>query len=141
MKIESPLTARSVGSVRKSEKKAGGEGFARVLEADGEEGVTATSGIHAPATVSSIDALLSVQEMSGEQENARAKKRGDALLDKLDEIRHALLTGALEIDRLEDLVSLLKDERAQVTDTGLGETLDAIELLARVELAKLGREV
>ena len=38
-------------------------------------------------------------------------------------------------------VSLIGTERQLTSDPGLAETLDAIELLAKVELAKLGRDV
>jgi len=142
MKIQSPTSTRSVGSSRKSSDKPKvntGE-FARALDEEGEtEGTAAMSGA---SPVNAIDALLSIQEMSGDQEgNRRAKQRAEALLEKLDALRHGLLGGHLSPDQLDGLVSLVQAERAHAADPGLSETLDEIELLAKVELAKRGRDV
>jgi hypothetical protein len=142
MKIQSPTSTRSVSTAR----KAGDKGpiktdeFARALEDDA--GVDSASAVSGSASVGAIDSLLSVQEMSGDEERRQqAKARGDALLEKLDALRHALLAGDLSGEQLDGLVALVKTERAYITDPGLSETLDEIELRAKVELAKLGREV
>ncbi|HUA53061.1 MAG TPA: flagellar assembly protein FliX [Candidatus Sulfotelmatobacter sp.] len=141
MKIESPSTTRGVASARKSDKAKGkSDEFARALEEGEEDG--AVPGVSAAPVVSAIDALLSVQEMSGDEErSAQAKARGEELLEQLDELRHGLLAGHLSPDRLDGLVALVRSERALATDPRLAETLDEIELRAKVELAKLGREV
>lgn len=140
MKVESPNATRGVGAARKSEKSKERTGeFARALE-DGEE--TASVAAIPTAPVNSIDALLSVQEMSGDEGgSAQAKARGEELLERLEELRQGLLTGHLSADRLDALVVLIGSERAAASDPGLAETLDEIELLAKVELAKLGRDV
>ncbi len=142
MKIESPAQARSVGTTRKSDKaKVKSDEFARAL-GDGGEDDGATAAVTGGAPVSGIDALLSVQEMSGEEErSAQAKARGEELLERLEALRRALLAGHLSADHLDGLVDLVKSERAQTSDPNLAETLDAIDLLAKVELAKLGRDV
>jgi hypothetical protein len=69
-----------------------------------------------------------------------AKARGEELLERLEELRQGLLTGHLSADKLDALVSLVGNERALTSDPGLAETLNEIELLAKVELAKLGRD-
>jgi hypothetical protein len=142
MKIESPAQARSVGATRKSDKaKVKSDEFARAL-GEGEEDDTTAAAVTGAAPVSGIDALLSVQEMSGEEErSAQAKARGEELLEKLDSLRHALLAGHMSAGQLDGLVSLVQSERAQTSDPDLSETLDQIDLLAKVELAKLGRDV
>jgi hypothetical protein len=141
MKIESPTSTKSVGSARKSDKAKGkSDEFARVLEdEEGEDGVA--SAVHGASPTNSISALLSLQEMSGDEgQSARAKARGEELLARLDELRHALLIGSLSADSLDGLVKLIQSERALTADPQLAETLDEIELRARVELAKLGRD-
>jgi len=143
MKVESTTGPRAVTTARKSSDKAKvkSDEFARVLE-EGEEASSGTAAVTGAPAVSAIEALLSAQEMSGEEErSARAKARGEELLEQLDELRHGILAGRLSADRLDGLVTLVKSERAQASDPRLAETLDEIELLAKVELAKLGREV
>jgi hypothetical protein len=141
MKIQSPSSTRSVSSTG----KAGGKGkvrtndFARALGEEGEDD-TATA-VTGSSSISQIDALLSVQEMSGDDESSQqAKARAGELLEKLDALRHGLLEGHLSVDQLDGLVALVKTERAHISDPGLSETLDEIELRAKVELAKLGRD-
>lgn len=141
MKVQSPNAARGVGSARKTDKAKGSSdgSFARALD---EESVEAASGAATSvASVNAIDALLSVQEMSGEEErSAQAKARAEELLERLEELRQSMLTGVLSADKLDALVSLVSSERQLTSDPGLAETLDQVELLARVELAKLGRD-
>ena len=142
MKVQGPGSTRSVGSTRKSSDKSkvsDGE-FARALGEEDE--VSATSAVSGTNSINSIDALINAQAISGEQERSQmAKARAEELLERLDALRHGLLDGRLSEDALDGLVDLVKTERAETDDPGLSETLDAIELLARVELAKRGRDV
>jgi hypothetical protein len=142
MKVQSPTSTRSVSTARKAADRGGvkTDEFARALEGDPE--VDSASAVTGSTSVGAIDSLLSVQEMSGEEESRKqAKARAEELLQKLDGLRHALLAGDLSADQLDGLVTLVKTERSYVSDPGLSETLDEIELRARVELAKLNREV
>jgi hypothetical protein len=141
MKIQSTST-RSVGGTRKASDKgkvSTGE-FARALGDDGDD--ETVSAATSSGGVGAIDALLSVQEMSGDDERSgQAKARAEELLEHLDALRHGLLAGHLSVDKLDHLVALVGSQRAEASDPELKETLDAIELLAKVELAKLGRDV
>ncbi|MBV8168294.1 MAG: flagellar assembly protein FliX [Alphaproteobacteria bacterium] len=142
MKVESPSKTRGVGSARKTDKAKDTSGdFARALDDESADETASTAAIPT-APVGAIDALLSAQEISGEDDrSAMAKARGEELLERLEELRQGLLTGHLSVDKLDALVSLIGTERQLTSDPGLAETLDAIELLAKVELAKLGRDV
>ena len=92
----------------------------------------------APAPVSSLDALLTVQEIpDATAGRRRAVQRGDALLDRLEDVRVALLTGVLPRERLEQLSRLARTSRDSITDPRLSAVLDEIDLRVAVELAKL----
>jgi len=92
----------------------------------------------APTTVSALDALLTVQEIpDATAGRRRAVQRGDALLDRLEDVRLALLTGVLPRERLEQLSRLAGTSRAAITDPRLSAVLDEIDLRVAVELAKL----
>ena len=92
------------------------------------------------ADVTSISTLLSVQEV-GDPLNGRRRaiKRGEDLLDKLDDLRHGLLTGAFSPAKLDDLLVVIRQQQANITDPKLREILSDIEVRAAVELAKLGK--
>lgn len=132
MKVDPTGTAKAA-SVRRSDKGAQakpGE-FSKLLEGLDEPEAPRATGPTAP-----IDPLRSLRD-STDQSGGRSKRRAEDILDKLDEIRVGLLTGAISKDRLEALDQMVQQHRDQVSDPKLAEILDEIELRARVELAKL----
>lgn len=92
------------------------------------------------ADLAAVGSLLALQETPGDPDgDTRGRQRGEDLLDRLDELRLALLDGRLPAAAIERLADLVAARRAQVSDPRLAEILDEIELRAAVELAKLGR--
>ncbi len=119
--------------VRKTDSESGD--FAKALAGEGE---VAAPG--AAPTVAPTDALLSLQEVpDAVARHARARRHGENLLDRLDDLRLSLLLGRLSPTRIEALARAVAAQRDQVSDPRLAEILDEIELRAAVELAKLGR--
>jgi hypothetical protein len=94
----------------------------------------------APANVASAGTLLSIQELGDSLDGRRrAVKRGEDLLDKLDELRHGLLVGAYSPAKLDNLLVAIRQQQTNITDPKLREILTDIEVRAAVELAKLGK--
>jgi hypothetical protein len=88
--------------------------------------------------VSSLDALLALQEVGGPLERRRrAVRRAGRILDVLDEVKMALLDGGLPPAALERLMAAIREERGGTDDPGLEGLLNEIETRAAVELAKL----
>jgi Class II flagellar assembly regulator len=136
MKVGGPGPARPPAPGRRSERagQASSGQFARALE----NGVGEAEAVHGSAPVSALDALLAVQEVNPDgRKPRRAVLRGKALLDSLDTIRDALLSGTLSVERLSALRDLVAADRESVDDPQLSELLDEIDLRAQVELAKL----
>jgi hypothetical protein len=133
MRIEqsSPL---SPSVARRAAQAPSGDGrFAEALSGD-----TATSGTNAPQTVATVDNLFVLQEVAdGLTGRRRAVQRGSSLLDRLDDIRIALLTGSLPLNQLEALRHLAREQVDVAGDPQLTAILDEIELRVAVELAKL----
>jgi hypothetical protein len=78
--------------------------------------------------------------VDGDEEKEIAKhlvKRGNSLLEKLEEIRDGLLVGEISKDRLIDISRFVKDRRFETQDERLKDIIDEIELRIEVELAKL----
>lgn len=92
--------------------------------------------------LTSLDALVALQAPSDEKarRRRRAVRRGEALLDRLDETRTALLDGSLPVAILQDLRAGLDTGRKDIDDPRLSELLREIEVRAAVEVAKLERE-
>lgn len=134
-------TARS-GKTAKASGKTGSEFAQHLSEAIG--GVEEAGVVESPVTVSGVDALLAVQaatDATDDEARRKARKRlyerGETILERLDELRHGLLTGSLPKERLIELAQLVRGKRDQVDDPLLAQLLDEIELRAEVELAKL----
>ena len=92
------------------------------------------------APVSGAGNIFATQMVNGEEEREIRKKllkRGNQLLDKLEEIRDALLTGYIATDKLIDISRMVKEKQAETSDPKLQEIMAEIELRVEVELAKL----
>lgn len=98
------------------------------------------SSVGGGAALGPVDALLALQEvMEPGGGRGQAGQRGQDLLDHLDDLQLALLTGRLPLDRLERLHDLLAEKADISADPRLAGVIEEIELRAAVELAKLGR--
>jgi hypothetical protein len=79
-------------------------------------------------------ALQGVEDVM--ERRRRAVRRGSGILDRLEELKLALLSGEAGDGSLENLARTLREERPQDADAGLNGLLDQIDLRAAVELAK-----
>lgn len=136
MKITGSGPVQTAGVRRKTQTGGtSGPAFSDALSSD-----NAVRGGSAPADVAPANALLSVQEVDDPLVGRRrAVKRGEDILERLDEIRHGLLIGSIPGERLTQLLAIVRGQQGRVTDPRLREVLAEIELRASVELAKLGR--
>jgi hypothetical protein len=134
MRIEQSSSLSS-GVVRRAAQTPGGEGrFAEALSQD-----ATTTAANAPKTVATVDNLFILQEVAEDLTGRRkaAMQRGRSMLDRLDDIRIALLTGSLPRGQLESLRRMAQERGDVLNDPQLQSILDEIELRVAVELAKL----
>jgi len=123
------------GAYAPSRPAAGGFSVAGSGAAVDAAPVTTAAG---PTGVTSLDALLALQEVGGPLERRRrAVRRAGRILDVLDEVKIALLDGGLPPAALHRLMSAIREERGGTEDPRLEGLLDEIETRAAVELAKL----
>lgn len=109
----------------------GGQGAAGVSGAGTAPAASAVGGL---SGVSALMALQSVETAT--ERRRRAVKRGGGLLDRLDELKLALLSGEDGGEALDRLARVMREERPDDDDAGLKDVLDQIEVRASVELAK-----
>lgn len=128
------LSSRPLRRVARSKDGGDGKKFGEELSA-GE--ATETAPAARLTATAGVDSLLSVQEVDDPAGRpAKARQRAETLLDRLDELRHGLLAGALSRRQLEQLARMVRMQRLDVDDPNLAEILDQIELRAEIELAK-----
>lgn len=134
MRIEGTPPVRQTAVRREGDKTAAAaDKFAAALEGGDRPAPAAQS-----PTVGALEGLLSIQEIPDAMVGRRrAIRRGDVLLDRLEDLRLGLLAGGVPRDRLEELARLARTARDAVDDPRLAAILDEIDLRAAVELAKL----
>lgn len=121
----------------KVKKSSGGADFSSYLKETLKTGSAPVSGMSAVAVT---DAIFAAQMADGVEERERRKKqikRGFTLLDKLEEIRQALLGGYISVDKLIEISRFVKEQDTGSSDPRLNEIIAEIELRVEVELAKL----
>lgn len=136
MKV-SDINANNEISSGKVKRSSTGGDFASFLKPISNQQSAPVSGM---ANVSSLDAIFATQMVDGIEEKERRKKmikRGKTLLDKLDDIRSALLRGFIAKDELIEISRMVKEQKTLCEDERLLNIIAEIELRVEVELAKL----
>ena len=135
MRITGPKGNTGVSSKPKtSGKSASGSSF-QVSDANAP---ASAKNVGALRSLAAVDALVSIQEVpDATARRAKAIARAENILEVLEEIKIALLSGSLPRSRVARLTRLVQDLRSDEEDEGLAQVLDEIDLRARVELAKL----
>lgn len=133
MKVTGP-SAPTNSTASRPARAAGGFSLSSSASATPAPAATASAG---PAGVAGLSALMALQGVeSATERRRRAIRRGGGLLDRLDELKLALLSGEAGEGALERLGQGLREERTEDDDPGLTDLLNQIDLRAAVELAK-----
>lgn len=141
MRVSKTEGGKGVDGSRKTKKSAdSGQGFADALRdvsgAEAPQQAAATGG------VSSVDAILAVQQTADATDHRSRglmMTYGNDLLDRLEQIRVAILRGSISKERLHELARKLREHTTKSDDPTLNDLVAEIELRVEVEIAKLTR--
>lgn len=137
IKVNDANKAGDLGASTKAKKAAGGESFSLYLRETMKPSSTPVGG---SAGISVSDAIFAAQMVNGEEEREKRRqmlRRGNSLLEKLEEIRDGLLLGYISKDKLIEISRYVKETKINTADEKLAELIGEIELRVEVELAKL----
>lgn len=139
MKVSGPRNISGPSGAGKASKSAPVSGFTPQTPVDRSAAAEQVGSVAETTPVGSIDALMALQGADLDQSaQEQATERAFSLLDRLDDLKIALLEGTLPRETLERLVQTLQSERSKTNDPELESMLDEVELRAAVELAKHG---
>ena len=131
------VTGPSGPSAPQGSRPVRGSGGFSLPQAGAAGSTHAAAATAAPTGVGDVSALMALQGVEDVMERRRrAVRRGSGILDRLEELKLALLSGEAGEGSLEKLARTLREERPQDADAGLNGLLDQIDLRAAVELAK-----
>ncbi len=137
IKVNDINKTNELSGTKNVRKTSGGESFSAYLN---ETLAARSEQVGASAGVAVTDAIFAAQMAGSDEERAirrKLVKRGYSLLEKLEEIRDALLMGYMSKDKLIETARLVREHSAESTDPKLQEIIAEIELRVEVELAKL----
>jgi hypothetical protein len=137
MKVSGPAGPSAAGGARPAKPQGAAPGFEPTSAAGvgAAGGASSASGV---ARVSSLEALIALQEVGGPLERRRrALGRASQILDALEDLKTDLLEGRVTPGALDALTRAVREQRALTDDPRLEALLDEIETRAAVELAKL----
>ena len=138
IKINDINKTKDISGAKASKKLSGSSNFSDFLNVD----IARNKQISGTTNISVADAIFATQMVDGEEEREIKKKlikRGNNLIEKLEEIRDALLVGYIEKEKLIDIARLINEHKVESSDPKLQEIMAEIELRVEVELAKLTR--
>ena len=139
MKISGPGQTSQAGAARPAQRAAGGEGF-RLASTTSAGPAAPTGGVAAAGGVMGVEALLALQDVGSPLERRRRSvSRAGRILDVLEKLKVAMISGDVSADDLSTLARAVREQRADTEDPKLEGVLDEIETRAAVELAKLER--
>ena len=139
IKVNDLNKANDVGSSKGIKKTSGDMNFSEYLS---NVSATRNNQVATSSGISVTDAIFATQMVNDEEKREIKKKlikRGFNLLEKLEEIRDALLLGEISKDKLIEISRLIKENKPETEDDRLLEIITEIELRTEVELAKLTR--
>lgn len=133
MKVTGP-TAPGPVTGRAAPRASGGFALSSTGGSAPAPATTAAGGV---SGIGDLSALMAIQGVDDPLERRRrAVRRGSSLLDRLDELKLALLSDQAGDGALTGLRRVLAESRPEDDDAPLNELLDQIDLRAAVELAK-----
>jgi hypothetical protein len=133
MKVTGP-TGPSSSQGSRPARASGGFSVPSTAAGSAAAPAASASGVSGVGGVSALMALQGVEDVT--ERRRRAIRRGGGLLDRLEELKLALLQGEAGEGALDRLSRTLREERPVDADAGLNSLLDQIDLRASVELAK-----
>lgn len=141
MKITGPDKSSETGKSKKSDGVSkSGDGTFQSMVSGGADSAKGTTQSSVSSSIASVDALLmaqSTEDPAQKKAQKRMRARADNLLEKLNDLKVAILTGNVSVGHMVSIADVAAIHREKITDPELSALLDEIDLRAQIELAKI----
>jgi len=137
MKIEGPNRAQSTGATGKKGGVSRADGSFGGMVTGGAQESASTVASHSIAGLDTLLALQGAEDPAARATRGRMTKRAGGILEELDRMRLALLSGQLTVGHVIDIADVVASHREKIMDPHLTALLDEIDMRAQIEIAKL----
>jgi hypothetical protein len=142
MKISKSFEGKQTASSKKKKSTKSSEFAEQVHGVMPTHDIDSGQATESSSPLNSMESILAAQEVPNSTDG-RLKgvlvRYGDQLLDQLDDIKLAILDGAIPKERLTNMAQMLRQKRQACDDPRLNCIIDEIELRVEVEVAKFTR--
>jgi hypothetical protein len=142
MKISKASTSKQTSSVKKNKSSKSGEFAEQIRGVAATDNIDSGQASEGVTSIGTMESILAAQEipntLDGHSKDALVHY-GDQLLSQLDEIKLAILNGAIPKNKLTNLAQILRQNRQVCDDPHLNSIIDEVELRVEVEVAKFTR--
>jgi hypothetical protein len=139
MKISKASGSKQTTSVKKNKSSSSGEFAEQVRGVASTDDIESGKSSEGASPIGSMDSIIAAQEIPNSK--GVLVQYGDQLLDYLDEIKLAILNGAIPKEKLANLAQILRQNRQGCDDPRLNSIIDEVELRVEVEVAKFTRNL
>jgi hypothetical protein len=137
MKVQGPGQAQNASNSKKTGRTDRGESHFGDFLASGPAAAESAAQTSTIGTVDSLLALQGAEDPTARSARRRMKERANVILNELDKVRLAMLSGRLTVGHMIDIADVISSHREKIADPGLTVIMDEIDLRAQVELAKM----
>lgn len=137
MKVQGPGKTQGPSKTKKSSSASEIDGKFGEFMTGGVAKAASTAATHSIAQVDSLLAIQGAEDPTERSARQKAQKRCKTILDELEKIRLAMLSGNLTVGHMVDVADVVSAHRQKITDPALVAIMDEVDLRAQVELAKM----
>ena len=136
-KVNDINKAQDLNSSNKVKKSSSGADFSSYLRETLKSDNAPVSGVGGISVSEAVFAAQLADNIEEKEKKKKLIKRGNFLIEKLEDIRQALLNGYISMNKLIEISRFVKEQKFDCNDVKLMEIITEIELRVEVELAKL----
>lgn len=137
MKVTGPGATQGASNTKKSGKAERSDSNFGDFMVSGENTTESVKTTQSIGTVDSLLALQGADDPTAQSSRKRMRQRANTILDELDKVRVAMLTGKVTVGHMIDIADVIASHREKISDPALTDLMDEIDLRAQVELAKM----
>src|SRR5262245_8471901 len=123
MKVEGPGKAQGASNTKKSGRTEKSDSHFGDFLTSGPTSTESAGQTQSIGTVDSLLALQGAEDPTAKAAKKRVKQRANVILNELDKVRIAMLTGRLTVGHMIDIADVIASHREKISDPALTDLM------------------